>query len=62
MSETELKPCPFCGGEAMNVEWVTLDDERGWAVACKTPECLMNQGARMFRTKAESSETWNRRV
>lgn len=61
-NKPDLLPCPFCGGEALNVEWVTLHDERGWAVACKNPECLMNQGARILRTEAEAAEAWNRRA
>lgn len=61
-NKPDLLPCPFCGGEALNVEWVTSHDERGWAVACKNPECLMNQGARILRTEAEAAEAWNRRA
>lgn len=61
-NKPDLLPCPFCGGKALNVEWVTSHDERGWAVACKNPECLMNQGARILRTEAEAAEAWNRRA
>ncbi|WP_075844666.1 Lar family restriction alleviation protein [Collinsella bouchesdurhonensis] len=61
-NKPDLLPCPFCGGEALNVEWVTSHDERGWAVACKNSECLMNQGARILRTEAEAAEAWNRRA
>ena len=55
----ELKPCPFCGGEAeiaMNLEYGLVDIScenmgcRGWA-------CCLN-----YKSEKEAREAWNRRV
>lgn len=35
-SETELMPCPFCGGEAELFECEETDNEGGWVVGCKS--------------------------
>ncbi len=66
----ELKPCPFCGGEA--VSWLNRDygfpsGDNGWraSVACKNSEC----GARITHWAAEKKwaldttvNGWNRRA
>lgn len=51
----ELKPCPFCGGEA-DVEWyVRIKTGYCYCKSCKTrmPNKL---------SKEEAIEAWNRRV
>ena len=48
----ELKPCPFCGGEAEIVGYTIF-----WAT-CK--ECTAE--TKDFDTKEEAIEAWNRRV
>lgn len=50
----ELKPCPFCGGEAALFE---QNCDRPWHVLCYC-------GGRVgwFETKQEAIEAWNRRV
>lgn len=50
----DLKPCPFCGGEAQ-----TLRNGSWWFVACKSPFCC-DMG--MFDTEAEAIEAWNTRA
>lgn len=59
----ELKPCPFCGGEA---EWEyrewnrhdeTGDDGTGWA-RCTNRGC----GAQIFDDRDSAIERWNRRA
>ena len=54
MTEPKLKPCPFCGGEAVMHEMATDD----WCVWCL--ECLC--GMYGFNTEQEAIETWNKRV
>ena len=63
----ELKPCPFCGGENVEVynrlerdpemELVGLT-KNNWNVLCN--DCYALGGTR--RTAIEAIEAWNRRV
>ena len=48
----ELKPCPFCGGEAVTSNWGLY---RAWCVKCKaqTEDCLR---------ECDAIEAWNRRA
>ena len=58
MSE-ELKPCPFCGGEAYTEgDKSKLQDGFGfWYVSCKN-NCGVSG---YFRTKEDAIKAWNRR-
>jgi Lar family restriction alleviation protein len=47
---TELKPCPFCGGEAY------APDRTTW-LRCRECGCETNY----FETLEEAIEAWNRR-
>lgn len=51
---TELKPCPFCGGEAA----VILDD-RTW-IECM--DCPQKAGVGPFDTDAQAIAAWNTRA
>lgn len=55
MTRTDLKPCPFCGGEA----WVIQILEDLYAVECR--KCWTRTGTYQ-PTKAEAIEAWNRRA
>ena len=72
MSDVELKPCPFCGGEAkLYYDW---SDETGewFSVGCDNDDCLMalhdiaydykcvSTGWRKFKEEAVSA--WNTRA
>ena len=50
----KLKPCPFCGGEAI----IDGCDETLWIVICK--ECNASIGYK--ETKEEAIEAWNKRI
>ena len=53
----ELKPCPFCGGEA-----VLIDNGCFVDVSCKNFHCRGWADSLMFKTKEEAIEAWNRRA
>ena len=61
MQETELKPCPFCGGEARLQRKVV-----GYYVICKKCGCrtpyYQYQYAPIEVKKQEAIEAWNRRT
>ena len=52
---TELKPCPFCGGEAE----IRVGYNHSY-VRCSTPECYVR--TRRYKTAEEAVGLWNRRV
>ena len=61
-SEIELKPCPFCGGEAIKFSDRSLSLETGaWCirsfVACNDCTALVNG-----KTIEDAAEAWNRRA
>lgn len=53
----ELKPCPFCGGEAEIVENDCFVD-----VCCKNLRCRGWASCLEYKTKKEAIEAWNRRA
>ena len=53
----ELKPCPFCGGEARLVEPMGL---MSWCVDCPNPSCQVM--GRMSGDKGKAIAAWNRRA
>ena len=50
----KLKPCPFCGGEAI----IEGCDDTLWSVICKKCAASIDYN----ETKQEAIEAWNRRV
>ena len=54
MSDERIKPCPFCGGEA-----VIHKSKFGYGVMCKTPFCCNLTST--HDTKKEAIKTWNTR-
>lgn len=63
MQDLKLKPCPFCGGEAVT-SFQTTDPENkfafGW-VGCQNCRCFINYMNNAKGLK-EATETWNRRA
>lgn len=50
------RPCPFCGAEA------TIEDGKDWAhVRCINRDCA-GTTTRMFSTREEAIEAWNKRT
>ena len=59
MSE-ELKPCPFCGGEAdlINNDYVY----EKWFAGCHNGKCPVQPETYIHGTKDEAINAWNRRA
>ena len=67
----ELKPCPFCGGEAnlrptFDVVGWTTDDEavevRSYVYECNNPECPAIVQTNTCPTEKEAAFAWNTRI
>lgn len=57
--ENELKPCPFCGGDAES----NTDLDMSSRVGCKTSDCIMNiEESGWYKTYASARDLWNRRA
>ena len=54
METNELKPCPFCGGEAEITKW-----HEGYFVECREQRCGGTIGA--YKTEEEAIDAWNTR-
>lgn len=61
MGAIELKPCPFCGGEAKLYRMPTLDGFP-YKVGCNEVTCPIHVFTVGMCTKEEAIEAWNRRV
>lgn len=51
----ELKPCPFCGGEAEILNY----SENEWLICCAICNGMVE---RWRKTRKEAIEQWNRRA
>lgn len=60
MSE-ELKPCPFCGGEA-HIKEVVSACEKLYTVGCSDSECMGYETWLLKPTVDEAVAAWNRRA
>lgn len=58
MLEIELKPCPFCGGEAID----TYNTHHKYIIYCENENCMMNQNEVGYESLEEAIEAWNRRA
>lgn len=55
----DLKPCPFCGGEAMIVEHTFYELNPTYGIYCKNCEAKTRQ---FYKTEEDAAEAWNRRA
>ena len=60
-NQIELKPCPFCGGEAIVLHWDGTDT---FSVGCvNTFVCHGGtHTSRAYQSEQEAAEAWNRRA
>ena len=56
---SELKPCPFCGGEGCVQEHVFIGLTSTFGVVCLDCCCETRQ---FYYTKEDAIEAWNRRA
>ena len=56
----KLKPCPFCGEEAV----LDYFDDDEWYVYCPNLEgdCEIRPSTKFYQTKQEAIDVWNRRA
>lgn len=55
----ELKPCPFCGGEAICYDYApTWATTHKWVVECS----ICGANIPLYKIKEEAIEAWNRRT
>lgn len=59
----ELKPCPFCGGEAECIDdtGVLVNGRRTWVVWCPDEECPVVLSTPLCETQEEAAAAWNTR-
>jgi Lar family restriction alleviation protein len=57
----ELKPCPFCGGEAQELTAFTLCPSNTWHIV-RCAECHVGNGEFEHPTQVEARAAWNRRA
>lgn len=70
MANTELKPCPFCGGEALlyhqSSKYTDYDGDYAYCMKCgcrtKLFECFNGTGKTHTDTEIEAMNAWNRRA
>ena len=57
----ELKPCPFCGGEA---HFIKVKHVVGvwYTVCCDDAECIGHEQSRFYTLRRLAAEAWNRRA
>lgn len=58
----ELKPCPFCGGEAYTC--YAINDYNRWGVSCRGCGCTVEveEWKGITDTSEQAIEAWNKRV
>lgn len=54
----ELKPCPFCGGEAETTEVFLYGKTAGYVICCNKCSCEL----KMYSSKQNAEKAWNRRA
>lgn len=67
MTESDLKPCPFCGGEKHTIcrTDYDYDNKDAYAVSCRHHNChgsIFTLGYGYFATKDEAIAAWNTRA
>lgn len=59
MADVKLKPCPFCGGEAIHRYGSNIAK---YYVCCENPKCRVQPITDAHQSKAVVTREWNRRA
>lgn len=62
MGNTELKPCPFCGGDAKLRDTTYGNNISAYVVRCGNVDCDVRPTTSYFRVRKDAIERWNRRA
>ena len=64
LEEPQLKPCPFCGGEAeMQTSQIENRNDYAYSISCIDKQCIgAIVGYRSYWVKNKAIEAWNRRA
>ena len=57
----DLKPCPFCGGEA-KADWGPGVNNDWHSAGCTDWKCPGYQSMQIHKSAAEAAAAWNRRA
>ena len=60
-TEDRLKPCPFCGEEAILKRYFDSYEEIAFYVTCSGEFCEVSPITNDFKTEQEAIEAWNKR-
>lgn len=61
MKQTEMKTCPFCGGDAEIYETPHVPRGTDYTPRCKNPSCC-GRLTKKYSTKQKAINAWNRRA
>lgn len=60
---SDLKPCPFCGGEAMRKTVISPFANEPWHyVSCENPRCRVEVVTAAYAKQRDATKAWNRRA
>jgi hypothetical protein len=62
MSNEELKPCPFCGGEADLFSYKGAAKGIRWGIRCGNLSCEIKPAASGYHSIEEAIAAWNKRA
>lgn len=60
--DINLKPCPFCGGDAIVREFNAPDGSIMYSARCASGKCLIKPMTGWTYTKQRAIDAWNRRA
>jgi len=65
MSQSDMKPCPFCGGDKNTICKTDYDGRDSFAVSCRYSDChgaIFMLGYGYFPTADQAIAAWNTRA
>jgi len=62
MKEKTIKPCPFCGGNAVLFSRSEKPDKFSYDIKCLTSGCYLLDGADWWISYSDVIDMWNLRI